>query len=344
MNRQEHQKNRGTVLILALWALSFLAVFAVYLGMGVRQKMLFIQHIEKNEKLRQLAESGVQKAIAVLNDDLMRNSYFYTTFGKMSRHNNFEDFTEIRLEDGFCEVSYLYAGEEYGTTRKVPGFIDEESRINVNTAEMASLKLLIQIVLRWNEEDAQDLASALVDWRGYHTRELKGFYSDSYYDNLLYPYQRKKDAFEVIDELLLVRGMNDSLLERLLPFITIYGDGAVNINTASAPVLLSLGLPEQLVDKILAFRRGPDGEEATGDDIVFLEDQDLIALLEGGGARFSAQEIQRIRAMVEQQKIKTNSRYYFIQSEARLPRYENGKKVACVFDAAKSKIIYWRES
>ena len=54
-----------------------------------------------------------------------------------------------------------------------------------------------------------------------------------------------------LDEILLVKGMNKEIYDKLINFVTIYGDGAVNINTASKEVLEALGLADSLVDKIL---------------------------------------------------------------------------------------------
>ena len=114
-----------------------------------------------------------------------------------------------------------------------------------------------------------------MDWRKYGESEITGFFSDDYYTNLQYPYPKKNAEYETLDEIMLVKGMTRDMYDKLINYVTIYGDGAVNINTASKDVLESLGLTDTLVDKILSLRRGKDGIDATADDNVFLQTYDI---------------------------------------------------------------------
>ena len=70
-------------------------------------------------------------------------------------------------------------------------------------------------------------------------------------------------------ELELIRGVTPQVYGVLKNFLTVYGSGRVNINTAAPPVLLALGLRPELVDQIVAVRNGPDKIAATGDDVFF---------------------------------------------------------------------------
>ena len=53
--------------------------------------------------------------------------------------------------------------------------------------------------------------------------------------------------------------MHQILYDKIKEFITIYSSGSVNINTASNEVLISLGIDERVVEKIVEFRVGDDG-------------------------------------------------------------------------------------
>ena len=141
--------------------------------------------------------------------------------------------------------------------------MDEESKINLNKTDQIVLTNLLIRVLALKEEEAGQLAAALLDWRQYGESEITGFFSEDYYSNLQYPYPKKSADYETLDEMLLVKGMTQQCYDKLINYVTIYGDGAVNINTASKDVLIALGLQESLVDKILSVRRGRDGLDAT---------------------------------------------------------------------------------
>lgn len=54
------------------------------------------------------------------------------------------------------------------------------------------------------------------------------------------PEDAKGGKLDSINELLLIPGMDKESYEKLLPYVTIFGDGTVNINTAAEPVLKSL--------------------------------------------------------------------------------------------------------
>ena len=342
MGKQPYsRKKRGSILLFALWSLLLLTTFAVTLGVIVRQKITLVVRLEERNRLHLIAQSGVKKAVVVLNTIFQVNDTpdFVTT--KQKRHNNEDQFGNILLGEGSIEIAYEDS-HKGASPEKHYGIIDEGSKINANTADIATVKSLIKNVLHWKEEAVDSLALAIADWRGFHESEMTGFNSDKYYENLEDPYAAKDSAFEVIDELLLVKGMNGEILDQLRPYLTIYGDGRVNINTAPAAVLVSLGLSDDLVKKILAVRQGPDGIEATGDDHVFQNIYNLQSELETS-LTLTNENVSEINALVKSQKLIAFSRYYLVQSRARLNKPGPQNTVRCVYDTQNHRIEYWRE-
>jgi len=335
------KKRQGTILILALWSLSLLTVFAVYLGVAVRGKIKLQSRIEERDKLYFLAESGVKKAIAVLNNDLMLNEYAFTVKAKQARHNNPEYFKNIPLAEGTVDISFEDFSESGSSAQTRYGLTDEQSKVDINKADIATLQRLIKNVLGWQEQPARELAQAIFDWKEYGRNELVDFHGDEYYQSLQYPYSAKDGPFETIDELLLVKGMTKEILEKLKPFMTIYSNNAVNINTASRVTLLAMGWEETLVDKVLRVRRGPDGEEATKDDFIF-ESADTVNLDLQNFVQLEGVELYQIDEMFRGGQLATNSTHYTIIAQAAF-RGQERKVITCVFDVIRSKIVYWRE-
>ncbi len=343
MIKAKRISEKASVLVFTLWALSLLGLFAVYLGYGVMQKIRLAGRIEEREKTRSSAESGVYKAVAVLRDDLVENDYAYSPGGKERRHNNPAEFQDIPLVQGSCDVRYqLPASGTQSQDRKRFGFVDEERKINLNTVDIVHLENLITIVLGWDAERTQDLARALIDWRTPFDEEQEGFYSDSYYDNLQFSYELKGSGYEQPEEILLVKGMDREIYGALCDHLTVYGDGAVNINTASPKVLFSLEIPEVLVNKIVTVRRGPDRLEATGDDIIFTDVPSLVRQL-SGLAGLDAEEQEILKQRIRQGKIKFNSRFFRITSLVEDRDDGSPAGIACVYDAAYGRFVYWRE-
>ncbi|MBF0570106.1 MAG: general secretion pathway protein GspK [Candidatus Omnitrophica bacterium] len=342
MMSKARNSQRGFVLVLALWALGFLTVLALAIGFGTRQKILLLGRLEDRSQTQFTAEAGVKKAVAVLIDDLEKNQFLYSPAAKVRRHNNVPDFGVIDLGGRPGEVVCPYFDEVANRVVDRPGLCDEQGKININTTDTATLTRLIGNVLGIPSDNAGRLAVALIDWREYGRREVEGFFSDDYYKNLEYPYEMKDQPFERIDELLLVKGISKDVYEKLRPFVTIYGDGRININTASKEVLLALGLDVPVADKLLKTRRGQDGQDATLDDHIFLKTFDIASEVNAFIA-LEAKEASQLDAMNGAGILCTESTVYSFIS--RVPASGGGyaRSIEVVFNAAKNKYEYWYE-
>jgi len=77
----------------------------------------------------------------------------------------------------------------------------------------------------------------------------------------------KNAPFEILEELLLVKGMTREIFEKVKEDVTVFGEGKININTVGKRVLYGLGLEEDCAKKVLSYREGTDGEEGTEDPV-----------------------------------------------------------------------------
>ena len=339
IHRRSIRGESGSILIFALWSLGLLAIFAAYIAVGVRQKINFLKHVEYRSKVSALASSGVSKAIAMLIHELKKSESLYTPEVKMALRNNEREFADIALNNGTVEISYVDGPAEL---LKRYGMTDEEGKINLNKVDVDTLERLIQETTSLSDVDARELAESIIDWRQPHESEPEGFFSGDYYSNLQYPYPAKDKDFEVVDELSLVKGMTPLLFQQLLDYVTVYGEGKVNVNTAQKSVLISLGLDELLANKILLLRRGADGEEATGDDYIFRRPDDLAGEL-SGSIGLEDSEREQLKQLSAQNKLIIDSRFYRIESMAALREARQRGSVICVFNSATHRIEYWRE-
>jgi general secretion pathway protein K len=95
-----------------------------------------------------------------------------------------------------------------------------------------------------NTMDVQSLMTATV------TGASAGAQEDNFYSTLHPPYLRKNAPFDSIEELHMVRGLSDDDLWHAVidpnpgnprrRTVTVWGQGAVNVNTANAQTLLAL--------------------------------------------------------------------------------------------------------
>ena len=336
---------RGSILIISLWSLCLLTTFAVTLGYGVRQKIILVLRLEERDKLRFIAEAGIKKAIVELGKGLggLKEAEGEKTYNSLndSWSSNAGAFREIKVGDGTFTISYNYLNKETGLPETRYGLVDEERKININKADRAILQRLFIITLNFNAVEAQELASCLIDWRDSDS-ELSipfGSAEDRDYRYLQYPYEAKDSDFEVLEEALLVKGMTIDTFRKIKEYITIYGDGKININTASKEIFLALGLKEEIADKILLFRQGEDGVIGTIDDNVFDKHSTIVPKL-SQFAHLSDYEVAQLSRTID--CLVTKSDHFMIKSTAKLSNRRNTAKVTCVIDRS-GKILYWQE-
>ena len=123
--------------------------------------------------------------------------------------------------------------------------------------------------------------------------------------------------------------------------MTIYGEGKVNINTASKQVLLALGLREYVVENIILFRKGGDLVAGTGDDDIFLLEATIVARLSQSFG-LSPSELGSLSNLVAAGAFTVKSENFMIQSVAKLKHLKHQTTIVAVSDRT-GKIKYWRE-
>jgi len=331
--------NKGSILIISLWSLCLLAVFAVTLGYGVRQKIALVAKLDERSQLSLIADAGVRKAIAELRKEEERT---YDSLNDLWS-NNQAAFCDVSLGAGAFSVCYDYRDEDAQIPQIRYGLIDEERKININKMHKDVIERLFRVGLGLEEIQAQDLAASIVDWRDSDS-ELSvpvGSAEGIYYRNLTYPYEAKDAEFEVLDELLLVKGMTQGLFEIIRDYVTIYGSGKVNVNTASASALLALGLNDGIVDKIIKFRRGKDNAPGTADDDFFDTPASIVAKL-SQAFELSDSDVAQL-SIIREQYLVTRSENFMIKSVAKLINRKISIEAYSAVKRESGKILYWQE-
>ncbi len=332
---KEYQK--GMILVFALWVLILLSIFSLYLGRGARQKALFVKRLGERDVLHLIALAGVNKAIlAISKDDSSRIDSFLDVWASKK-----EEFKDIKIGLGRFNVFYNYPQD--GTIRTMFGVVDEARKININKVDMKIIERLFEIVLNVSESEAKEFAASIIDFRDKDSNLLipQGSAEDSYYRNLSEPYDCKDDDYESLDELLLVKGITFDIFNKIKDFITIYGDKAVNINTASEEVLSAIGITDTVIDKIVTYRKGEDSELGTEDDNIFVSSTSVVPSLSQHYS-LSISEVQNLSNIVAKGFIGVSSDYFSINSEASLS-YSKAKEIIECIVSREGNILFWRE-
>ena len=329
------RKERASVLILSLWMIGLLTVFAVYLGLSVRQKLDFLGRMEARNKLYFIAEAGIKKAVSQIGN--IDSTLTYISLSN-SIFNDESEFANIDMGIGsfivggeYSPCSFNEATDGDGTAAEFFGVSDVAGRLNINTADRCQIRTLITEVLGLDDHVADIIASSIVDWRDADSQVTPNGAEDSYYKGLRQPYVCKNSPFQAVEELGLVRGVDRDVFNGLIPYVTFFGSGRVNINSASEPVLLSIGLSRGLVKKILSFRNGSDQLSATIDDLAFATVGDIITDI-GKMYILGPSQENELNMAVSKGSLTVFSNIFHAQSQSKLVGKEQRCIINCVFE------------
>ena len=175
-------KNKGLVIIAVLWMVVVLMVMAAILGRKSRLDMKVCLARMEAVRCKWACRAGIEKAIAVLNEDETENDSLLDLWS-----DNAEDFNDIMLNKCWFTVRV----------------IDESSKLNINTITKEQLLGLPDMV--------EEIADAIIDWRDSDDTPSGGGVESGYYEGLTYGYWARNGPFRTIRELLLVKDVTEEL-------------------------------------------------------------------------------------------------------------------------------------
>ncbi len=245
MKRRQGEREKGMALVLTLVVVTILAVLVLEFNYLMRVETEISGNYRDSLKAYYLAKSGVNFAYLLLRDD---------------------DLSYDSLDEDWALAKPLVAMEEGAVIFQIE---DECGKININSLlvkggkidekKKAVLERLFEVL-----EIDRELVDVVYDWLDKDDEERDFGAEDDYYSELEKPYPCKNRPLDTVDELFLLKGFNDEVFygkekerEALDSYLTVYGDGKININTAPSIVLQSLhpDIDESLAQEIVVYRK-----------------------------------------------------------------------------------------
>ncbi len=338
---------KGTILVTTLWILALLTLLALGIGIRVGMDIKLIGFSLNSSKAHYLAEAGLRKTIALLEEDSNKNLDSFNEIWSCGFDFDDEEYVlrEIALGEGSFTVSYEVGKDEEGNPICLYGASDEEAKLNIN--EIGS-GLLAKV-----PGFSGEIVLAIVDWRDEDSLPGLNGAEDDYYETLENPYECKDARFSVPEELLLVAGVTEEIYNSVKDIITVYGESkAVNINTAPEGVLAVLAGEEfeALAAKIINYRNGSDELPGTEDDNIFVSVKTVGATLGIAGQLDVARvcneiELNRLRELVKGGYFKVRSNTFRIVSRGEIKGGRVKKTIEAVVRRSEegSEILYYYE-
>ncbi|MBN1975472.1 MAG: general secretion pathway protein GspK [Sedimentisphaerales bacterium] len=321
--RTKIKTKSGFALIAVLLFIAVLSAFILEFNYKSRMKLHLVENFHLASQALNNADAGIAAAIAMLRQN-------ENIFADENSQSFLSGMDNIPIEDGFCSISIAAESGKFNINTLCTNS-GQPNRDKVN-----QMLRLIDLLNNQHEDTSPvsySLIPAIIDWTDYDDDvtilpfvkgENRGAEND-YYQKLEEKYPCKNAPFDLLSELMLVKGMTTEIFHgrieqeeaRIKPvlginqYLTVYGDGKININEASPIVIQSLS-----------------------DNISFILAQNIVE--QRKISRYSSIEqlkqvpgmtteiFENIREMIT---IKTNDRYYIVTVTGVVKEFERNVQV-----------------
>jgi len=232
------KQQEGFILVVVLCTIIMLGVLLFSFNNESRDNLFAVDGLKNSAQALNCAEAGLNVAIAALKrSDALRASGNLTDLLTGQK--------DITLADGTCSVTVT----------------EENSKLNLNllktnagTLDRTRIDQVLRLIDLLNRRSFEDspigygLVPATIDWTDgdedttylpFVAYENLGAESN-YYADLDHPYRSKNAPLDTTEELLLIKGITPDVFDRIRDYVTVKGDGKININSASKLVIESL--------------------------------------------------------------------------------------------------------
>ena len=218
--------NGGFIVVAALWLLAALAALASVASAYMAQSAIALTAFDATTQLEMLSTAGIELAAYELSAPVTV---------RRPTHGGFS----FKLANAKVTVEYM----------------SENARINLNMASQTMIAGLFA-ALGAQPVLASQFADRVVAWRS-APRPNGQDEEDALYSAAGLKYLPRRGPFGSVDELSLVMGLPPALVERALPFVTVYSNVAeVNVLDAAPEVIASLpGMTPARLEAFLSQRQ-----------------------------------------------------------------------------------------
>lgn len=242
---KKRRQEKGLALLLVLVVVALLASLLTDLAFSTMVDMRLTETFRDSTKAYYLAKGGINAGRMILQNDVNRYDSLNEPWSRgVLNYPVGDGNVSIRImdQDGKLALNSLVTGD------------------NPNSTAVDRFYRFLMAMELDSKADPAELTAALIDWIDSGDSVYSVIRTDeqeipvagaeqAYYASLTSPYMCKNGPLETLDELTLIRGFTPEIVRMISPHLAVNGNQAINLNTASAEVLMSL---DQKIDREMA--------------------------------------------------------------------------------------------
>lgn len=254
--------NRGFALIITILIVSLIVVLTLRFSRSVQSDLYASANFKDGIRLGYTARSGFNCALALLAAD--------------GASTEVDSLQELWADS---EQLSAYSGTLFETSAFELEIVDLCGKIQINRLigeqghfKAAQRNLLLRFLsaepFKMDPDEAGRLIDAIKDWIDADDEPTRFGAESAYYQGVDPPCRCNNAPLTAIGELLSVKGMTRERLHGtdkipgISRYITVYGDGRINMNTADPIILkaLSEDIDQPMIEAMLQYRMDEDNE------------------------------------------------------------------------------------
>lgn len=254
--------NGGFALILTILVVSLIVVLTLQFNFFIRSDLCSATNLRDGISLACIARSGFNFALALLTEDASDNS-----FDSLNEPWAYSKALSPHSASMFNEGQFQLEIIDLSGKIQINRLVDEKGDFNEGQRAILG-RLFNSAAFELDPDKVENLLDAIKDWIDPDNEVTRFGAEDAYYQGLERPYHCMNKPFQFLEQLLLVRGMTKELFygtrERpgVSRYLSVHGDGKINLNTAEPLVLKSLSpdIDEDAVERMVEYRQNTEND------------------------------------------------------------------------------------
>jgi general secretion pathway protein K len=252
--------NRGVAIIIAVAIIGIIVILTLQFNKSMMSELYAAANLNDGIKLEYVARSGFNCALAVIREDDKETDTLHDIWADFEYYSV---YSSQLFEEGLFSVEI----SDLAGKIQINNLVGPDGNYSPVQKDLL-IRLLTSEEFNMDMDEAEDITDAIKDWIDKDDEVTRFGAEDSYYQSLDSPYSCRNGPLDSLDDLLFIKGITRELYygvaERpgIHDYLTVYGEGRININTADPIILkvLSDDMDQQMVEEIIAYRQDEEND------------------------------------------------------------------------------------